>query len=151
VGEDAARVMRQALAGMLWSKQYYSYDLDRWQMEHGENYSGRNREWIHMANDEIICMPDKWEYPWYAAWDLAFHCVALSMVDTDFAKQQLAPMLRDDYLHPSCQLPAYEWNFGDVNPPVHVWATRWVYETEKQLKGEGDMKYLGEQFQKADA
>jgi hypothetical protein len=101
-----------------------------------------------MINDEIISMPDKWEYPWYASWDLAFHCVAFSMVDTEFAKQQLDLMLRDDYAHPNGQLPAYEWNFGDVNPPVHAWATRLVYETEKRLTGKGDIKYLAEQFQK---
>jgi hypothetical protein len=148
VSEDAARVMRQALAGMLWSKQYYGYDIDRWVAEHGENYTGRNRDWIHMVNDEVISMPDKWEYPWYAAWDLAFHCIALSMVDPDFAKQQLNLMLRDDYLHPNGQLPAYEWNFGDVNPPVHAWATRFVYETEKALTGTGDIKFLQETFQK---
>jgi len=148
VSEDAARVMRQALAGMLWSKQYYGYDVDRWLTEHGGNYHGRNTEWVHMLNDEIISMPDKWEYPWYAAWDLAFHCVALSTVDPDFAKQQLDLMVRDDYLHPSGQLPAYEWNFGDVNPPVHAWATRFVYEIEKQQKGRGDLKFLEELFQK---
>ena len=148
VTEDAARVMRQALAGMLWSKQYYGYDVDRWLAEHGENYRGRNSEWIHMVNDEVISMPDKWEYPWYAAWDLAFHCAALSVVDTDFAKEQLNLMVRDDYLHPNGQLPAYEWNFGDVNPPVHAWATRYVYETEKQLLGRGDVRHLEEIFQK---
>ena len=148
VNEDAARVMRQALAGMLWSKQYYSYDVDRWMAEHGEAYRGRNREWVHLVNDEIISMPDKWEYPWYAAWDLAFHCIALSMVDTDFAKEQLDLMVRDDYLHPSGQLPAYEWNFGDVNPPVHAWATRLVYEIEKEHTGRGDLEYLTEAFNK---
>jgi len=148
VSEDAARVMRQALAGMLWSKQYYGYDIDRWITEHGENYAGRNSAWVHMANGEVISMPDKWEYPWYAAWDLAFHCVALSTVDIEFAKQQLDLMLRDDYLHPSGQLPAYEWNFGDVNPPVHAWAVYYVYQKEKELKGHGDLKYLQEAFQK---
>jgi len=148
VSEDAARVMRQALAGMLWSKQYYGYDIDRWLAGHGENYKGRNRDWVHMVNDEIISMPDKWEYPWFAAWDLAFHCVALSMVDIDFAKQQLNLMVRDDYLHPNGQLPAYEWNFGDVNPPVHAWATRYVYEVEKNLRGTGDIKFLEGVFQK---
>ena len=148
VNEDAARVMRQALAGMLWSKQYYGYDVDRWMAEHGEAYRGRNREWVHLVNDEIISMPDKWEYPWYAAWDLAFHSAALSMVDTDFAKEQLDLMVREDYLHPSGQLPAYEWNFGDVNPPVHAWATRLVYEKEKEATGHGDIEYLAEAFNK---
>jgi hypothetical protein len=100
------------------------------------------------VNDEIISMPDKWEYPWYAAWDLSFHCIALSMVDIDFAKEQLDLMVRDDYLHPSGQLPAYEWNFGDVNPPVHAWATRLVYEVEKARTGHGDFEYLAEAFNK---
>jgi hypothetical protein len=148
VSEDAARVMRQALAGMLWSKQYYSYDIDRWTAEHGQNYAGRNRAWAHMVNEEVISMPDKWEYPWYAAWDLAFHCVALSAVDLDFAKQQLDLMVRDDYMHPTGQLPAYEWNFGDVNPPVHAWALWYVYNVEKQQKGQGDIRFLEEIFQK---
>jgi len=148
VGKDAALVMRQALAGMLWSKQFYSYDIDRWMREHGNDYTGRNRDWIHLVNGEIISMPDKWEYPWYAAWDLAFHCISLSMVDPDFAKQQLDLMMREEYLHPSGQLPAYEWNFGDVNPPVHAWATHAVYEVEKQQKGRGDLRFLEEVFQK---
>jgi hypothetical protein len=147
-GEDAANVMRQALAGMLWSKQYYSYDVDRWLSEHGEDYEARNAEWVHVVNDEVISMPDKWEYPWYAAWDLAFHCIALSMVDVEFAKQQLNLMVRDDYLHPNGQLPAYEWNFGDVNPPVHAWATLYVYEGQKALTGRGDVRWLEEMFQK---
>jgi hypothetical protein len=146
VEADKALVMRQALAGMLWSKQYYSYDVDAWL----EDRPGapRNSEWVHMANEEVISMPDKWEYPWYAAWDLAFHCIALSMVDPDFAKRQMDLMLGDDYLHPSGQLPAYEWNFGDVNPPVHAWATRFVYEAEKERTGQGDIKFLRETFQK---
>jgi hypothetical protein len=147
VSEDAARVLRQAMAGMLWSKQYYGYDVDRWTSEHPA-YSGRNKEWIHMVNDEVISMPDKWEYPWFAAWDLAFHGIALSTVDIAFAKQQLDVVLRDDYLHPSGQLPAYEWNFGDVNPPVHAWAVYYVYLKEKELTGQGDLKYLQEEFQK---
>jgi len=147
VSEDAARVLRQAMAGMLWSKQYYGYDVDRWTSEH-PNYGGRNKEWIHMVNDEVISMPDKWEYPWFAAWDLAFHGIALSTVDIALAKQQLDLVLRDDYLHPSGQLPAYEWNFSDVNPPVHAWAVYYVYQKEKELKGQGDLKYLQEEFQK---
>ncbi|NTU80100.1 MAG: glucosidase [Chloroflexales bacterium] len=126
---DQAHVMRQALAGMLWTKQYYYFDLDRWLEEHGANRlsggtrSMRNVDWLHMVNGHIISMPDKWEYPWYAAWDLAFHTLALSVVDPDFSQEQLRLMLDDQYLHPNGQIPAYEWNFGDVNPPVHAWAT----------------------------
>ncbi len=149
VDEDRVRVMRQALAGMLWSKQFYSYNVDRWVSERSAGtYEGRNSEWVHMINQEIISMPDKWEYPWYAAWDLAFHTVSLAMVDPEFAKQQLALMLRDDYLHPSGQLPAYEWNFGDVNPPVHAWAARLVYQIEKQVTGRADTRFLEEIFHK---
>jgi hypothetical protein len=124
--EDEARVMRQALAGMLWSKQYYYLDLDDWLSEHHANlFRGgrkliRNRGWFHMVNDSVISMPDKWEYPWYAAWDLAVHTIVLDMVDHDFAREQLDLMLSDLYLHPSGQIPAYEWNFSDVNPPVHA-------------------------------
>jgi len=138
VSEDEANVMRQALAGMLWSKQYYWFDLDQWLDEHGAHPLGdgghenvRNRDWFHMVNDDIISMPDKWEYPWFAAWDLAFHTLALSLVDPDFARNQLELMLRDLYLHPSGQIPAYEWNFGDVNPPVHAWATLYVERMEE--------------------
>jgi len=149
VGEDQARVMRQALAGMLWSKQYYGYNVDEWAAGHsGPSYAGRNSEWIHMMNQEIISMPDKWEYPWYAAWDLAFHALTFSMVDPEFAKQQLGLVLRDDYLHPSGQVPAYEWNFGDVNPPVHAWASRFVYEVAKQSSGQADVGFLEQIFQK---
>jgi len=151
---DAALVMRQALAGMLWSKQYYSYDVDAWLAEH--NYStlsdlspdARNVQWSHVANEDIISMPDRWEYPWFAAWDLAFHCIALAMVDTTFAKQQIDLMLHSSYLHPNGQLPAYEWNFGDVNPPVHAWAAYFIYISEKQRNGEGDIKFLEHTFQK---
>src|SRR5262249_38002477 len=125
LSEDERRVHRQALAGMLWSKQYYYFDLDRWLTEHdahplvGTNHRNiRNAEWFHMLNSDIISMPDKWEYPWYAAWDLAFHTIAISLVDFDFAKDQLLLMLRTLYAHPNGQIPAYEWNFSDVNPPV---------------------------------
>ena len=135
LSEDERRVHRQALAGMLWSKQYYYFDLDRWLTEHNAHPlvgSGkgiaRNAEWFHMLNSDIISMPDKWEYPWYAAWDLAFHTIALSLVDFDFAKEQLLLMLRNLYAHPNGQIPAYEWNFGDVNPPVHAWATLFLYQ-----------------------
>ena len=137
---DAANVMRQALAGMLWSKQFYNYDVDRWLagarrrsvQTARDARAPRNDRWHHMHNADIISMPDKWEYPWYAAWDLAFHVLALTLVDPDFGKQQLDLMLRERYLHPSGQIPAYEWNFGDVNPPVHAWATIFTYRLEKQ-------------------
>jgi len=154
VSEDAANVMRQALAGMLWSKQYYFFDLAKWLGEHGADPTGaggretRNREWVHMVNDGIISMPDKWEYPWFAAWDLAFHTIALSTVDVDFAKQQLDLLLRSFYLHPTGQIPAYEWNFGDVNPPVHAWATIFLHRTEQALGREPDFGFLARAFTK---
>lgn len=149
---DEALVMRQALSGMLWSKQYYYFDADKWLDEHHSHplhhQSGtfRNREWFHMVNDHVISMPDKWEYPWYAAWDLAFHAVALSSADPEFAKEQLELMLREIYMHPSGQLPAYEWNFSDVNPPVHAWATLFLYLTEKALHGREDVDFLKRSF-----
>ncbi|HXK11344.1 MAG TPA: glucosidase [Vicinamibacteria bacterium] len=153
--EDAARVMRQALAGMLWGKQFYHYDLDKWLEERGSDpfhpmrkASPRNEHWHHMYNGDVISMPDKWEYPWYAAWDLAFHVLALGLVDVDFAKDQLGLMLGERYLHPNGQIPAYEWNFGDVNPPVHAWATIFTYHLEKVQKGAGDLKWLRKSFQK---
>ena len=152
---DAARVMRQALAGMLWSKQFYYFDVNRWLEERGsgpfqssKKVAPRNGQWHHMYNADVISMPDKWEYPWYAAWDLAFHVLALSLVDADFAKQQLDLMLREDYLHPNGQMPAYEWNFGDVNPPVHAWATIFTYRLEKARTGNGDVAWLERNFQK---
>ena len=154
LSEDQRNVMRQALAGMLWSKQYYFFDLECWLDEHGvDPLSGkasgtRNSRWFHMVNDDIISMPDKWEYPWYAAWDLAFHTIALSMVDLDFAKQQLELLLREVYLHPNGQIPAYEWNFGDVNPPVQAWATYYLYQLERELRGAGDVEFLKHSFQK---
>ncbi len=154
VSADAARVMRQALAGMLWSKQYYYFDGDKWLEEHnahplhGDTRQIRNREWFHMVNNDIISMPDKWEYPWYAAWDLAFHTIALSVVDPDFAKEQLDLMLREVYLHPNGQIPAYEWNFSDVNPPVHAWATLFLYRTEQALLGNSDIDFLKQSFSK---
>ena len=132
--------MRQALAGMLWSKQYFFFDVDKWLEEHGRTRCSRtpevrNREWFHMISDHVISMPDKWEYPWFAAWDLAFHAIALSTVDMDFAKQQLDLLLAGVYLHPTGQIPAYEWNFSDVNPPVHAWATIFLYRMEQALRG----------------
>jgi hypothetical protein len=151
---DQANVMRQALAGMLWSKQYYFLDMGRWLDEHGADpFSSalntvRNEDWPHMINDDVISMPDKWEYPWYAAWDLAFHAVVLSSVDPDFAKSQLDLMLRVFYLHPNGQIPAYEWNFSDVNPPVHAWATLFLYRMEQAMKGSGDIDFLKRSFSK---
>jgi hypothetical protein len=153
LSEDERRIHRQALAGMLWTKQYYYFDLDRWLEEHdahplmGSGHRrSRNSEWFHMLNSDIISMPDKWEYPWYAAWDLAFHTLALSLVDFDFAKDQLLLMLRNLYAHPNGQIPAYEWNFSDVNPPVHAWATLVLYNVEKEL-GRADFRFLERSFQ----
>ena len=150
---DRVNVMRQALAGMLWSKQYFYYDVDKWLEEHHvspeQRKQMRNGEWLHMLNDDIISMPDKWEYPWYAAWDLAFHMLPLSIVDHDFAKAQLDLMLRNDYLHPNGQLPAYEWNFGDVNPPVHAYSTMQIYLIDKERNnGTGDIEFLKYAFSK---
>ncbi|MEV5599681.1 glucosidase [Streptomyces sp. NPDC052496] len=153
-GEDEARVLRQALAGMLWTKQYYGFDLETWLAEHGMDPWSlprpgvRNREWFHMVSDDIISMPDKWEYPWFAAWDLAFHAVALSVVDNRFAKQQLELLLQNVYQHPNGQIPAYEWNFGDVNPPVHAWAAYFVHLIEKRRTGHADTAFLERTFQK---
>lgn len=154
---DQARIMRQALAGMLWSKQYFYYDLETWLSEHhitpwmpkAQKSRVRNSDWFHMYNDDVISMPDKWEYPWYAAWDLAFHMIPLSLVDPDFAKDQLMLMLREDYLHPNGQIPAYEWNFSDVNPPVHAWATWEIYTMDRQRnRGQGDFDFLKYAFSK---
>jgi hypothetical protein len=148
VGDDAANVMRQALAGMLWSKQHFFLDADKWLEEHGFDAMRptprevRNREWFHMIGDHIISMPDKWEYPWFAAWDLAFHTMALASVDIDFAKEQLDLLLRQVYLHPTGQIPAYEWNFSDVNPPVQAWATIFLYRMEQALRGQTDLHFL---------
>jgi hypothetical protein len=151
--EDEANVMRQALAGMLWTKQYYHFDVNRWLKELGDgsvrhNQPERNNDWQHMVNANVISMPDKWEYPWYAAWDLAFHTLALSLVDLDFAKQQLELMTEAVYLHPSGQIPAYEWNFSDVNPPVHAWAAYFVYSLERKMRGDGDVTFLKTIFNK---
>ena len=131
------------LPGCSGRKQFFFFDVDLWLVEHGRDpmnpgtHSMRNSEWFHMINEHIISMPDKWEYPWYAAWDLAFHCVALSTVDTDFAKEQLDLMLQEFFLHPTGQIPAYEWNFSDVDPPVHAWATISFIEQTRLLKGRG--------------
>jgi hypothetical protein len=146
ISQDARNVMRQAFAGMLWSKQYYYFDLQRWIQEHElfEHHRAytRNTGWIHMLNDDIISLPDKWEYPWYAAWDLAFHTRTLSLIDPEFAKSQLRLMLNETYLHPNGQLPAYEWNFGDVNPPVHAWAAFQLYSAARAPDGSRDVAFL---------
>jgi hypothetical protein len=155
VCDDNRNVMRQAFAGMLWSKQFYHYVVEDWLQGDPnqpspprERHNGRNSEWKHLYNADVISMPDKWEYPWYAAWDLAFHCLPLALVDSEFAKEQLVLMLREWYMHPNGQLPAYEWAFGDVNPPVHAWAAWRVYKIEKKRRGVGDIKFLQRVFHK---
>ncbi len=155
LSEDGRRVMRQALGGMLWSKQFYHYVVEPWlDGDPGppppphERLQGRNHEWTHLFNADVLSMPDKWEYPWYAAWDLAFHCVPLALVDSDFAKEQLVLLLREWYMHPNGQLPAYEWALGDVNPPVHAWAAWRVYKIEKRRRGKGDREFLEKVFHK---
>ena len=155
VCEDAALVQRQAFAGLLWSKQFYHYDVRTW-LEGDPDFPpppaahtlGRNREWKHLYNADVLSMPDKWEYPWYASWDTAFHCVALAPVDPDFAKEQLVLLLREWYMHPNGQLPAYEWKFNDVNPPVHAWAAWRVYKIEKRVRGCADRVFLERVFHK---
>jgi hypothetical protein len=149
LSEDARNVQRQAFAGLLWSKQFYHFDLRTWldgdpagPPPPESRKKGRNREWPTLYNADIISMPDKWEYPWYAAWDLAFHCIPLAQVDPDFAKEQLTLLLREWYMHPNGQLPAYEWAFGDVNPPVHAWAAWRVYKIEKRIRGKADRNFL---------
>ena len=149
LGAGEREVVRRALAGMLWSKQYYAYDVERWLLEHGADAAGlRNEDWPHLRAGDVISMPDTWEYPWFAAWDLAFHCLPLAMVDPAFAKQQLGLLLERRYQHPNGQIPAYEWNFSDVNPPVHGWATYFIYQLEKSRTGQGDVAWLENQFQK---
>ncbi len=155
VGEEERAVFRQAMAGLLWSKQYYCYDVERWLAGDPsmpppppERRRGRNREWRHLYNSEVLSMPDKWEYPWYAAWDLAFHCLPLALVDPDFSKQQLTLLTREWYMHPNGQLPAYEWAFGDVNPPVHAWAALRVYQIDRRLNGSADRDFLEGVFHK---
>jgi glycogen debranching enzyme len=152
--DEEARVVRQALAGLLWSKQFYYYDVWSWLKDHGHDPCApstgrlRNTQWSHMLNADIISMPDKWEYPWYAAWDLAFHAIALDMVDPDFARQQMLLMFDQRYMHPNGQIPAYEWNFGDVNPPVHAWASWYLYRRQKERDGTSDLEFLETVFQK---
>ena len=154
LNDDGRNVLRQALSGMLWSKQYYEYDISKWLNEHQVDFYTesqkpiRNINWFHMVNSDVISMPDKWEYPWYAAWDLAFHTIAISMADPDFAKQQLNLMLNERYLHPNGQFPAYEWNFNDVNPPVHAWALIFNHNLEEALYGKTDTEFLENAFQK---
>jgi hypothetical protein len=154
LSDDARNVMRQAFAGLLWSKQFYHYDVRRWlegdpaRLPPAGRLDGRNREWRHLYNEDVISMPDKWEYPWYAAWDLAFHTIPLALVDPDFAKAQLILFLREWYMHPNGQIPAYEWSFGDVNPPVHAWAALRVYRIERRLRGRGDREFLEKVFHK---
>ena len=152
---DARMVMRQAYSGMLWSKQFYHYDVHTWlegdpagPQPPESRWQGRNKEWTHLYNDDVLSMPDKWEYPWYAAWDLAFHCIPLAIVDSDFAKEQLILLLREWYMHPNGQLPAYEWALGDVNPPVHAWAAWRVYKIERRMRGVADRAFLEKVFHK---
>ena len=155
MSEDGKMIMRQAFAGMLWCKQFYHYDVRHWldgdpasPPPPKERLQGRNKDWTHLYNDDIISMPDKWEYPWYAAWDLAFHCIPISLIDPEFAKEQLILLLREWYMHPNGQLPAYEWAFGDVNPPVHAWAAFRVYKIERRVRGVADRKFLERVFHK---
>jgi hypothetical protein len=153
--DDARAVLRQAFGGLLWSKQFYHLDVKRWQQGDpteptppASRLKGRNREWVNLYNEDVISMPDKWEYPWYAAWDLAFHCIPLSMIDPEFAKSQLILFLREWYMHPNGQIPAYEWAFGDVNPPVHAWAVWRVYKIDRNINGVPDRLFLERAFQK---
>jgi hypothetical protein len=155
VSDDERSVQRQAFAGLLWSKQFYHYDVRQWLRGDpaeppppAERWNGRNHAWTHLNNHDVISMPDKWEYPWYAAWDLAFHTIPLALVDPQFAKDQLVLLLREWYMHPNGQLPAYEWAFGDVNPPVHAWAAMRVYQIERRATGTGDVKFLERVFHK---
>ncbi len=155
LSEDARSVQRQAFAGMLWSKQFYHYVVQNWldgdpamPEPPQSRRNGRNNDWPNLFNADVISMPDKWEYPWYAAWDLAFHCIPLALVDSQFAKEQLVLMLREWYMHPNGQIPAYEWAYGDVNPPVHAWAALRVYQIDKKQTGEPDRRFLARVFQK---
>jgi len=155
LSDDARNVMRQAFGGLLWSKQFYHYDVARWLQgdptgpaTSAGRMHARNHEWRHLYNEDVVSMPDKWEYPWYAAWDLAFHTIPLALVDPDFAKAQLVLFLREWYMHPNGQIPAYEWAFGDVNPPVHAWAALRAYRIERRLRGKGDREFLEKIFHK---
>lgn len=155
LSEDLRNVQRQAFAGMLWNKQFYHYVVHDWlngdsatPTPPAERKRGRNHDWTHLYNDDVLSMPDKWEYPWFAAWDLAFHCIPLTMVDPEFAKQQLSVLMREWYMHPNGQIPAYEWSFGDVNPPVHAWAALRVYQIERKMYCRTDRPFLESVFQK---
>ncbi|BAZ70970.1 hypothetical protein NIES4106_57670 (plasmid) [Fischerella sp. NIES-4106] len=155
LSEDVRNVQRQAFAGMLWNKQFYHYVVHDWltgdpatPTPPAERKRGRNHDWTHLYNDDVLSMPDKWEYPWFAAWDLAFHCIPLTMVDPEFAKRQLSVLMREWYMHPNGQIPAYEWSFSDVNPPVHAWATLRVYQIERKMYGRTDRAFLERVFQK---
>jgi hypothetical protein len=155
MSDDPRLVQRQAFAGLLWGKQSYHYDVGRWlrgdptqPTPDPARYQGRNHEWTNLHNSDIISMPDKWEYPWYAAWDLAFHCVSMALIDPKFAKDQLVLFLREWYMHPNGQLPAYEWNFSDVNPPVHAWAAWRVYKIAARIQKKPDRQFLVRVFHK---
>jgi hypothetical protein len=146
-------VQRQAFAGLLWNKQFYHYNIAKWlkgdpnfPVQRNFNNHVRNTEWKHMHNKDIISMPDKWEYPWFATWDLAFHCVSFSIIDPDFAKNQLQLLTKEWYMHPNGQLPAYEWDFSDVNPPVHAWSTFRVFKIDEKIKGKPDLAFLESVF-----
>jgi len=152
---DERNIQRQAFAGMLWSKQFYRYNLEEWlsgdpsqPAPPRERLNGRNHEWRHLNSADVISMPDKWEYPWFAAWDLGFHCVALAVLDSEFAKSQLRLLGREWYQHPNGQVPGYEWDFGSVNPPVLAWATWRVYKIDQKQHGKGDRAFLERMFLK---
>ncbi|MCH5689809.1 hypothetical protein LWM68_39635 [Niabella sp. W65] len=153
VKNDLAKVQRQALAGLLWSKQYYHYDIEKWlsnsdgiAQNNDRRKSGRNNDWKHLKNQDVISMPDKWEYPWYAAWDQSFQCISMAVVDPVFAKNQLLLLMREWYMKPDGQLPSYEWNFSDVNPPVQAWAAMEIFEIERKTTGKGDIDFLKKYF-----
>jgi hypothetical protein len=155
LSDDAKSIMRQSFSGMLWCKQFYHYDVRTWldgdpagPPPPKERLQGRNKDWTHLYNDDVISMPDKWEYPWYAAWDLAYHCIPIALIDPDFAKEQLILLLREWYMHPNGQLPAYEWALGDVNPPVHAWSAWRVYKIERRVRGVADRGFLEKVFHK---
>ena len=155
LSEDAVNVQRQAFGGLFWTKQYFHYDVEAWlegdpsqPKPPAERLAGRNSDWRHLFNADVISMPDKWEYPWYAAWDLAFHCIPIAVADPEFAKEQILLFLREWYMHPSGQIPAYEWDLGDVNPPVHAWAVWRVYKIDKRVTGRADRAFLERAFHK---
>ncbi len=153
--EEAKLVQRQALAGMMWGKQFYYFNVKQWlngdpsqPPPPASRKQGRNKDWPHMKNADIISMPDKWEYPWFAAWDLAFHCIPISLIDPDFAKNQLSLLTKEWYMHPNGQIPAYEWAFGDVNPPIHPWACYFVYLVDREFRKNADVNFLKQTFHK---